>query len=90
VVLAQELTGPGEGVLAELAGLFIPPSYPQIAGEAVGQVQGGGVVVAKELTGPGEGVFDELTGLLVMPEHWAASRFPDSWLVAILRCGLPI
>jgi hypothetical protein len=21
---------------------------------------------------------------------WAASRFPDSWLVAILRCGLPI
>jgi hypothetical protein len=36
-----------------------------------------------------DAVFDSGLGA-VSGVEWAASRFPDSWLVAILRCSLPI
>jgi hypothetical protein len=69
VVVTEHSAAAGEGILLELAGLFVVAQSAQVAGKVVGRGQGVGVVVAQYPTEAGEGVLLELAGLFVLAQH---------------------
>ena len=67
MVVAQDPTLAGEGVLGELAGRLVLPQLPQGGGKAGGRAQGVGMVVAQDPTATDERVLGKLADLLVVP-----------------------